>query len=414
MCGFIVDFDDAPVLAERVRRRGPDHHGEVVRGGFRFSHFLLHITGSLLPQPLVDGDIVCVFNGEIYNHPHTVSDGEVIIPLYRKFGSAFARELDGEFAIALYDFAKREAVFITDPFSSKPLWIDGLRCSSYVGALGQGIQLPPNTLLVRSFDCGEKSFIVRPFDFRNQHKTNLDDWTRALKRSIEKRAVHDCFIGLSAGYDSGVIAVIMQELGIKFSSYSLAGSENMEVLRERVEQFNAAWVDEEDADVAWARSFLKEYVEEYCYGSVAGVTLPYELMTDDVGAIASCLLYRHAHSEGKRIVLSGQGADEIYADYPFWPAVGGLRGIFPEKLEPWVNFSGGCQRAFLAKEEHIAGAFGIEARYPFLDWALVQEFLWLSQNLKNSAYKAPLASILSSHHIAWAAGQKTGFGPRKR
>ena len=79
------------------------------------------------------------------------------------------------------------------------------------------------------------------------------------------------------------------------------------------------------------------------------------------------------------------------------------------KLKPWRNFYGNYQRAYLTKEEHVAGAFGIETRYPFLDRDVVQEFLWLSPEAKNRRYKAPLHAYLERYGYPFEAGKKTGF-----
>src|SRR3954462_2364241 len=127
MCGFLVYA--AAGDNSRIRLRGPDCTNVVKRGGLTFVHNLLNVTGAFTPQPFIDGDVVCVYNGEIYNQPYQKTDGEVIIPLYRKYGVNFARHLDGEFAIALYDFKESVAVFATDPFKTKPLFINGVECS---------------------------------------------------------------------------------------------------------------------------------------------------------------------------------------------------------------------------------------------------------------------------------------------
>jgi asparagine synthetase B (glutamine-hydrolysing) len=98
MCGFLVY--SAAGDNRRIRRRGPDATCGLTAGGMTFVHNLLSTTGACLPQPFVEDDIVCVYNGQIYNQPFTRSDGEVLIPLYKKHGVSFARQLDGEFAIA--------------------------------------------------------------------------------------------------------------------------------------------------------------------------------------------------------------------------------------------------------------------------------------------------------------------------
>ena len=64
----------------------------------------------------------------------------------------------------------------------------------------------------------------------------------------------------------------------------------------------------------------------------------------------------------------------------------------------WKNFYNGSQELYLSKEESTTGAFGLEGRYPFLDRDLVQEFLWLLPELKNSKYKAPLANYMQDHN----------------
>src|SRR6185503_17396832 len=146
MCGFMVYQDGMTPNSEFVRRRGPDLEHVVRAHGFTFVHFLLHVTGKPTPQPFVDGDIYCVYNGEIYNRSYSHTDGEVIIPLYRQHGPSFAEHLDGEFAIALYDFEKGIYVFCTDAFATKPLWVNGLNVASYQSCLG-GYELSPNTIM---------------------------------------------------------------------------------------------------------------------------------------------------------------------------------------------------------------------------------------------------------------------------
>ena len=76
---------------------------------------------------------------------------------------------------------------------------------------------------------------------------------------------------------------------------------------------------------------------------------------------------------------------------------------------PWHSFYDGTQIQYLNKEEYVAGAYGIETRYPFLDTQLVQEFLWLSSDLKNKKYKAPIAEYLEKYNFPFEEGKKTGF-----
>src|SRR5262249_40642713 len=101
MCGFLVTsvpISDLAFATEYLARRGPDDCSIVERDGITFVHFLLSITGPFARQPFCDEEIMCVYNGEIYNSNYR-SDGECLIPAYRKYGAGFTHSLDGEFAI---------------------------------------------------------------------------------------------------------------------------------------------------------------------------------------------------------------------------------------------------------------------------------------------------------------------------
>ena len=313
MCGFVVTPAEEEADTRLLRLRGPDWHGDLIFGGFRFQHFLLHVTGGFLAQPFAEGDIVCVYNGEIYNQPFKISDGEVIVPMYRELGPSFARYLDGEFAIAIYDFGQRRAIFVTDAFGTKPLWVRGLRSASYGSCIG-GSQVPPNSIIVRSFDGDESREPVVTFDFDNQHKDTFADWTVAFERAVAKRAVPACFIGLSAGYDSGSIAAALSKLSVDYVPYSVVGNEDLEILSQRIQLTGARFVSGEAADLEWCRAILKHDVEDFHYASVPNVRLWPEWMSDDPGAEGACLVYRHARAAGHFVALSGQGGDEIYSD----------------------------------------------------------------------------------------------------
>ena len=119
MCGFLVHAGTGN--NGMIRHRGPDATTRKTVGTLEFVHNLLSVTGEFHPQPFVDGGVVAVYNGQIYNQPFNKSDGEVIVPLYRRHGEDFPRYLDGDFAIALYDFDSEKAYFVTDRFGTKPL-----------------------------------------------------------------------------------------------------------------------------------------------------------------------------------------------------------------------------------------------------------------------------------------------------
>ena len=159
--------------------------------------------------------------------------------------------------------------------------------------------------------------------------------------------------------------------------------------------------------------------EPYTYGHDTSRPMR---VTDDKGAWGLSHIFSRVRGRGGLIYLSGSDADEIMSDY----AVNGnkifkhssFNGIFPHNLKeifPWHSFYLGTQRDYLMKEELVGGAHGIESRYPFLDPEVVQEFLWLNENLKNSLYKKPLADYLTKYSFAFRNNSKIGFNlkPKK-
>jgi asparagine synthetase B (glutamine-hydrolysing) len=444
MCSFLltniegVDFTQANELQ---RLRGPDLTNVCKINGFTFVHNLLSITGAFAPQPFIQSDIVCMYNGQIYNHANFgtfASDGQCLIPAYQAGGASFLGELDGEFAISLVDWKEGVLILATDVFGTKPLHyaIKGtsIGVSSYASALakigfGSCIKkVSPNTCIVidLSSNCIRSICEICRFSTA-QIKSNFDDWIIAFQNSISKRT-YGCrekiFIGLSSGYDSGAIACELNKQKRPFKSYSIMSNEDVRVIEERVQRYHSKAdfqliypsADEKRA----AHEYIESNLEPLSYDIRSSGTAHFEStrLQDDGGANGLSIVCAHASNDYRRIYLSGQGADEIISDYGY----GGKRfyphsnfgGQFPDDLElifPWASFFGSSQAAYLMKEEYVAGAYGIEARYPFLDKALVQEFLSLSSKLKNWKYKSVLRYYLEINGCPCAFDQKFGFIP---
>ena len=119
---------------------------------------------------------------------------------------------------------------------------------------------------------------------------------------------------------------------------------------------------------------------------------------------------------GLKLTCQAWGADEIFSDYGFNGQKGyehsNFGGLFPEDLStifPWNSFYGSSMETFLATAEYVSGSYGLETRYPYLDKEVVQEFLSLHQDLKNSAYKSVLDHYLKLNNFPFQKGFKTGF-----
>jgi len=434
MCGFgVTNLPGLADVNESCQRRGPDMTTIETRHGVTFLHNLLHITGNIRPQPIEHGDVVCVFNGEIYNYQEFglyASDGECILDVYNHYGIDFARHLDGEFAICIVDFRQRRIVMATDTFACKPLWY-AMQASSWCVAsyqsqvqglgLSHARKLAANTTMVFDLDTLAQTQQVtnHEFDLR-QHRTSFDAWAEAFERSISKRTrntQHGMFVGMSSGYDSGAIACELDRQAVEFKAYSIVNNENMTVLSERLGRLKQTEAYEMTAtDVEQSQQDLKS-CEDFVYDDGRR---RYDIKQDQA-SLGLASICRRARQEQRRVYFSGQGADEIISDYGFAGRKifkhSEFGGAFPQSLQgffPWHSFWDGTQIQYLNKEEYVAGHYGIETRYPFLDRDLVQEFLWLTAHLKNSRYKSCLDHYLHSRKWPYHAGEKLGFHVTKR
>lgn len=468
MCGILfTNFDISNLninhVIEFLQKRGPDLTNIKKIREYTFVHTLLSMTGPLTEQPFFNSDnsVICIYNGEIYNFEEFGefrSDGECLIPLYEKYGDEFISKLDGEFAVCLVDFNKNKLILSTDIFGTRPLWIGfddkKFGISTYKSCLDR-INLKNNFQILAN-----KTYIidliniriieekrVHTFDLK-QYKTDFNDWNLAFSESIKKRTKYakcGIFIGLSGGYDSGAIACELTKQNINFTAYSIANVEDKNVLNQREKIIKDCNIINLERDkFLEARDFLKKNAEEYKLNIDNGEKEKYDnlintknynknnaeqllkliefrkngqILTDDNGAVGCSYICSLAIKKNKKIYLSGSGADEIFSDYGFNKVKiydhSTIGGYFPDNLSdvfPWKNFFHNTQRAYLMKEEHTAGAYGIEGRYPFLDKYVVQEFLWITSELKNSLYKAPIDNYLSSNNFPYEKNQKIGFG----
>jgi asparagine synthetase B (glutamine-hydrolysing) len=215
-------------------------------------------------------------------------------------------------------------------------------------------------------------------------------------------------MGLSSGYDSGAIACALNNAGAEYSAYTIRAREDMGIVEARSQLVkNHEIMRFTQADF----NRHKQYLASNCDKTV----ISYQPMNDKASYGLSHIC-EAAAAKDERVYLSGQGADEIISDYGhagrkiFQASQFG--GRFPEdilSIFPYNNFYGGSQEGYILKEEIVAGSHGIETRYPFLDRALVLEFLNLKASLKNKYYKSPIHYYLDAMGFPFKVGDKRGF-----
>jgi asparagine synthetase B (glutamine-hydrolysing) len=440
MCSFLILLDkvcnNIHDLNKLLKLRGPDKTNTLIKNNYIFLHNLLHICGELTLQPFIKDNIVCLFNGEIYNYKefgNYNSDGKCLIELYQKYDQEFVKKLDGEFAIVIFDFNKNIVILSSDIFSTKPLFYcydNGFMICSFKSVLKnltnkEILKLSNNTCIKFNLN-GE---IIKTIDVYNfctkQYKNNFDDWEKAFVKSILKRTntTKEIFITLSSGYDSGCIDLVLKNNKINFKSYTIKAAEKVETIKKRNNfirnnnMFIELYKDEYQESRDYINKNMDENITKIKTTNLKQYPTGYSNLSNITWASAGLNhIFKIAKKENKIIYLSGQGPDEIMGDYGFnkkpFKHFSEINGYFPSdlsKIFPWNNFFNGTMRAFIDKEEATSSLHGIEGRYPYLDKEVVQEYLWLSNDLKNKNYKAPLYYLMKKYKYSFDKNVKIGF-----
>jgi len=431
MCGIFLGLSNDGVIRntiesniekikETIEPRGPDRFNYVRNDNYIAMHSQLIITGNT-PQPVISDDMLLLHNGEIYNdyklykNIQGASDTDYLVELYNEQQQNAFYNLDGEYAICIYDFKRNVILLITDTFGTKPLYyqLDDTSCiiGSYdttvsaAGKRGTIHQVPANTLLVidlKSFKIKNKKELKK-FDFSNQTVNSFDKWSAAFQNSLKKRTEnkkHNYFVSFSSGHDSGLIVAELLELNRQFKVYTVPFLEEEIVLQKRLEILSENNVPIEvinisDVDAGIMNSYLHEKLGYY---ELRAPEFESDQYSDPdfrniPGYIAAAIINQKARNSGHIIALSGQGADETIGDYSYGSMnMSSIKGNWEIVKEPWKNLMGGWNRVFIGGIERISGLFGIETRYPFLDFDLVQEFINLHPKLKMNGFKPPITN----------------------
>lgn len=412
MCSFLVTTNkktnEELLLANKFQKfRGPDATNINQIEGVTFLHNLLSITGTFTLQPFYQDNIVCIYNGEIYNYldilPSALSDGECIIEAYKKYGENFFKYIDGEFAIVLWDMNAHKIIFGLDTFGCKPLFYSfnkGVHFASYKSALESlGIddvnQVNGNEWFIYNVSTKKlNKFEVTVFDTENEHKTSFDDWNAAFTNSIKKRAIttKPVMMGVSEGYDSGCICCSLVKNNIDFKMYSvnvLNTPSNVLLWRHGIEKKQLPIV--EGIEIKAPNIKHKELIDpnlidhlkmrfeiynkcepyKYTYYDHESNDLNTKVCRDTYGFLGAGFILKKAREEGYRICLSGLAGDII-----------GSKEINNKlnKLKN-INYVVDFDDNNVYSCEYCCGVHGIEIRYPFLDVNLWQETLWLDKSI---------------------------------
>ena len=434
MCGIACIFNikeqtpelrqKALTMAKRIRHRGPDWSGIYCGGSAILAHERLSIVDPQSGgQPLYSPDRkqILAVNGEIYNHRdlradfageyqfQTGSDCEVILALYRRYGTDFIERLSGIFAFALYDEERDEFLIARDPIGVIPLYIgrdaDGtLYCASELKAL-EGLCdeyepfLPGHYYWSREgemrrwyrrdwtdYDAVRDRYASLPAD--EAWQAQVADVRTALEAAVRRQLMSDVPYGvlLSGGLDSSVISAVAKLYAdrrietdgqqaawwpqLHSFAVGLKGAPDLEKARLVAEHIGTVhheihYTIQEGLD---AIRDVIYYIETYDVTTVRASTPMY-------------LLARVIKSMGIKMVLSGEGADEVFGGYLYFHKAPNAQAFHEEtvrKLSKLHLYD--CLRA-----NKSLSAWGVEGRVPFLD----KEFLDVAMRLNPAAKMCP-------------------------
>src|SRR5574344_879461 len=383
-------------MSRKIRHRGPDWSGVYTGDNAILSHERLAIVDPLSgKQPLVstDGNIVLAVNGEIYNHMEirerfkgkydfmTNSDCEVIIPLYQQMGSELLNELCGDYAFALYDKSKDVYLIGRDPIGIVPLYQgwdkDGrYYVASELKAL-EGhcctIEEFPNGHYFLSTDKKPTRYYHRDwesFDAVKNNKSSISELRDALEDSVRRQLMCDVPYGvlLSGGLDSSIIAAVTK----KFASKRVETGSTKEAWWPTLHSFAVGLEGSPDLIAAKKAADYIGTVHHEVHFTIqeALAALPdviYHLETYDITTIRAStpmfLLSRVIKSMGIKMVLSGEGSDELFCGYLYFHKAPDSKEFHEELVRKMSKLHlYDCLRA-----NKSLMAWGVEGRVPFLD-----------------------------------------------
>ena len=432
MCGFVGILktkDDAHQKREqalkmsaKIRHRGPDWSGVYSSDKVVLAHERLAIVDPLSGgQPLfsADGKVVLAVNGEIYNHQEirrryagryefqTGSDCEVILALYRDKGVDFLDELNGIFSFVLYDSEADNFLVARDPIGVIPLYVghdaDGtVYVASELKALEGQCEayepFPPGHYMTGDVEGFQRWYQRDWFDFEGM-KWTTSDRTEAvqlvkdgLMAAVKRQLMSDVPYGvlLSGGLDSSVVSAIAK----LYAAKRIETNDEHDAWWPRLHSFAVGLKGAPDlAKAAEVAKSIGTVHHEVNYTIQEGLDairdVIYHIETYDVTTVRAStpmyLLARVIRSMGIKMVLSGEGADEIFGGYLYFHKAPDAKAFHEETVRKLgkLHFYD-CLRA-----NKSLMAWGIEGRVPFLD----KEFLDIAMRIDPALKMCPGKTI---------------------
>ena len=428
MCGITAIFNihsgtaelrkQALLMSKRIRHRGPDWSGIYQGKTAVLAHERLSIVDPASGgQPLISPDgkhILCV-NGEIYNHRElreqlkddyefqTGSDCEVILALYKKKGIHFMEDLNGIFAFALYDEEKDLFLIARDPIGVIPLYMGHddaghILVASELKAL-EGFATEYDQFKPGHYYCSTEGELKRWYtrdwmDYENvkDNPASVQELHDALEAAVKRQLMSDVPYGvlLSGGLDSSITSAVAK----KFSAKRIESGSQIDAWWPQLHSFAVGLKGAPDLAAAKkVADYIGTVHHEINYTIQEGLDairdVIYYIETYDVTTVRAStpmyLLARVIRSMGIKMVLSGEGADEVFGGYLYFHKAPDAKAFHEETIRKLSKlYMYDCLRA-----NKSLCAWGVEGRVPFLD----KELLDVAMRLNPAAKMCPGKTI---------------------
>jgi len=411
MCGIVCAFDlkqsstevrpQILEMSKRLRHRGPDWSGIYDCETAILGHERLAIVDPTSgKQPLISpsNNLILAANGEIYNHSElrkpyeasygfkTKSDCEVILALYEKEGKSFVNKLNGIFAFAIYDKEKDEYFIARDHMGIIPLYMgwDGngtffvaSELKALEGVCSKIELFPPGHYFHSKDEAPTKWYHPEwnTYEAVKDNPTSIEELHDALTDAVHRQLMSDVPYGvlLSGGLDSSITSALAK----KFAAKRVESGDTQSAWWPQLHSFSVGL--EGSPDLAAAQKVaehigtvhheIKFTIQE---GLDAIREVIYHLETYDITTIRAStpmfLMARAIKALGIKMVLSGEGADELFGGYLYFHKAPNAKEFHEEtvrKLEKLHQYD--CLRA-----NKSLAAWGIEGRVPFLDKEFIE------------------------------------------
>ena len=406
MCGIVCAFNiksnsdavrsNVLKMAKKVRHRGPDWSGVYSNQNAVLAHERLAIVDPTSgKQPIIseDGCKVIAVNGEIYNHIQlkekyttdynfkTESDCEVILALYEKKGINFLNDLNGIFAFALYDSSDDKYIIARDHIGIIPLYMGwdkenifyvSSELKSLEGVCNRIELFPPGHYLDSKTDKLTKWYDPKwtSYDSVKDSQTIIKEIHDSLSAAVKRQLMSDVPYGvlLSGGLDSSITSALAKQ----FSSKRIESNDKQDAWWPQLHSFSVGLKGAPDLKAA---KIVADHIgtvhHEINFTIQEGIDairdVIYHLETYDVTTVRAStpmyLMARAIKSLGIKMVLSGEGADELFGGYLYFHKAPNSKEFHEEtvrKLDKLHQYD--CLRA-----NKSLAAWGIEGRVPFLD-----------------------------------------------